>query len=224
MGVALPRQAWNYDTTRNLTDSGVSASAFHIVGWPCCRLAGHPTVLRRLLADVQSRERDTCPRSARPPGAKRHENGNGRLTFKRDALLTKTGLGQTKERVQQPPALHRIPQKLTAAGPLTEDGVQHEVDVVVFATGFDAWTGSFRGKHAATQSRTSSRNLARNHAAATNRLGLLVCMSVGFDVIGRDGVNIVDYWSAGPRTFAGAAHKQAPVCPLSLGPMIALLP
>eukprot|EP01046_Picozoa_sp_COSAG06_P085077 COSAG06_NODE_31815_length_515_cov_0.872596_1_plen_24_part_01 len=24
--------------------------------------------------------------------------------------------------------------------------MQHEVDVVVFATGFDAWTGSFRGK------------------------------------------------------------------------------
>ena len=172
MGVALPRQAWNYDTTRNLTDSGVSASAFHIVGWPCCRLGGHPTVLRRLLADVQSRECDTCPRSMWPPGAKRKRKRT--FHFKRDAVLTKTGLGQMKERVQQPPALHRIPQKLTAAGPLTEDGVQHEVDVVVFATGFDAWTGSFRGKHAATQSRTSSRNLARNHAAATNRLGLLV--------------------------------------------------
>ena len=31
-------------------------------------------------------------------------------------------------------------QKITEQGPLSEDGVQYDVDVIVYATGFDAWT------------------------------------------------------------------------------------
>ena len=31
-------------------------------------------------------------------------------------------------------------QKITEQGPLSEDGVQYDVDVLVYATGFDAWT------------------------------------------------------------------------------------
>src|SRR5947207_2724594 len=69
--------------------------------------------------------------------------------------------------------------RITEKG-LVFDGVEYEVDCIIFATGFEVGT------------------------AYTRR--------AGFEVYGRDGKSLTDYWSSGPRTLHGFYSSGFPNC------------
>ncbi|MFS0901401.1 NAD(P)/FAD-dependent oxidoreductase, partial [Mycolicibacterium litorale] len=74
--------------------------------------------------------------------------------------------------------------EITPAGVRTADGVEHEIDILIFATGFDAVDGNYKR----------------------------------FDLRGRNGLTMADYWKDGPSSYLGAAVANFPNMFMVLGP------
>ncbi|MGK2879337.1 MAG: flavin-containing monooxygenase [Mycobacterium sp.] len=74
--------------------------------------------------------------------------------------------------------------EITPAGVRTSDGVEHEIDVLIFATGFDAVDGTYKR----------------------------------FDLRGRNGLTMADYWEDGPSSYLGVAVANFPNMFMVLGP------
>ena len=75
-------------------------------------------------------------------------------------------------------------EEITPTGLRTADGAEYEVDVIVFATGYDAMTGTF----------------------------------FKMDIRGRDGRELKDKWSGGPKTYLGLATADFPNMFMITGP------
>ncbi len=74
--------------------------------------------------------------------------------------------------------------EVTPAGVRTSDGVEHEIDILIFATGFDAVDGNYKR----------------------------------FDLRGRNGLTMADYWRDGPASYLGVAVANFPNMFMVLGP------
>lgn len=74
--------------------------------------------------------------------------------------------------------------EITPAGVRTSDGVEHEIDILIFATGFDAVDGNYKR----------------------------------FDLRGRNGLTMADYWKDGPSSYLGVAVANFPNMFMVLGP------
>ncbi|MGA9373822.1 MAG: NAD(P)/FAD-dependent oxidoreductase, partial [Mycobacterium sp.] len=74
--------------------------------------------------------------------------------------------------------------QITPAGVRTSDGVEHEIDILIFATGFDAVDGNYKR----------------------------------FDLRGRNGLTMADYWKDGPSSYLGMAVANFPNMFMVLGP------
>lgn len=74
--------------------------------------------------------------------------------------------------------------EITPRGVRTADGVEHELDTLIFATGFDAVDGNYRR----------------------------------FDLRGRDGLAMKDYWNDGPSSYLGVTVANFPNMFMVLGP------
>ncbi|NBM14203.1 NAD(P)/FAD-dependent oxidoreductase [Streptomyces sp. GC420] len=74
--------------------------------------------------------------------------------------------------------------EITAKGVRTSDGVEHELDTLIFATGFDAVDGNYKR----------------------------------FDLRGRDGLAMKDYWRDGPSSYLGVTVANFPNLFMVLGP------
>ena len=75
-------------------------------------------------------------------------------------------------------------EEITPTGLRTADGAEYEVDVIVFATGYDAMTGTF----------------------------------FKMDIRGRDGQELKQKWSDGPKTYLGLATADFPNMFMITGP------
>ncbi|MCI4676464.1 flavin-containing monooxygenase [Candidatus Mycolicibacterium alkanivorans] len=74
--------------------------------------------------------------------------------------------------------------EITPAGVRTSDGVEHQIDILIFATGFDAVDGNYKR----------------------------------FDLRGRNGLTMADYWKDGPSSYLGVAVANFPNMFMVLGP------
>ena len=75
-------------------------------------------------------------------------------------------------------------EEITPSGLRTADGVEHELDIIVFATGYDAMTGTF----------------------------------FKMDIRGREGRELKEKWSNGPRAYLGLATADFPNMFMITGP------
>ncbi len=75
-------------------------------------------------------------------------------------------------------------EEITPSGLRTADGKEYEVDIIVFATGYDAMTGTF----------------------------------FKMDLRGRNGVELKEKWSEGPKTYLGLATADFPNMFMITGP------
>jgi cation diffusion facilitator CzcD-associated flavoprotein CzcO len=75
-------------------------------------------------------------------------------------------------------------EEITSTGLRTSDGDEYELDMIVFATGYDAMTGTF----------------------------------FKMDIRGRDGVELKEKWSDGPKTYLGLAAADFPNMFMITGP------
>ena len=75
-------------------------------------------------------------------------------------------------------------EEITSTGLRTSDGEEYELDMIVFATGYDAMTGTF----------------------------------FKMDIRGRDGVELKEKWSEGPKTYLGLAAADFPNMFMITGP------
>ncbi len=87
------------------------------------------------------------------------------------------------------PHVHLVDVKTNPISSITETGLEtnansYDLDVIVFATGFDAMTGAM----------------------------------LNIDTRGRDGINLRDSWSAGPRTYLGLMVSGFPNLFITTGP------
>jgi len=75
-------------------------------------------------------------------------------------------------------------EEITPTGLRTADGAEYEFDIIVFATGYDAMTGTF----------------------------------FKMDIRGRDGLELKEKWSEGPKTYLGLATVDFPNMFMITGP------
>ena len=115
--------------------------------------------------------RNCCPRD--------HPFGSKRALIDTDYFDT-----YNRDNVDLVDIRHFPIEEITSTGLRTSDGDEYELDMIVFATGYDAMTGTF----------------------------------FKMDIRGRDGVELKEKWSDGPKTYLGLAAADFPNMFMITGP------